>query len=86
MATHLNLSVSDTIKQCIIMKDCLDTSFELVKLIKYSPKRDAMLSHLKEEFRTQSVPFVLHIRQFVLNPSPALMLTMKTYSGFGKRH
>lgn len=28
----LNLSVSDTIKQCMIMKDCLDTSYELVKL------------------------------------------------------
>ena len=31
------------------MKDCLDTSFELVKLIKFSPKREAMLRELKEE-------------------------------------
>lgn len=45
----LNLSVSDTIKQCNIMKDCLDTSYELVKLIKFSPKREAMLCQLKEE-------------------------------------
>ena len=34
----LNLSVSDTIKQLSIMKDCLDTSFELVKLVKFSSK------------------------------------------------
>lgn len=45
----LNLGVSDTIKQSIIMKDCLDTCYELVKLIKFSPKRDAMLCCLKEE-------------------------------------
>jgi len=34
----LNLGVSDTIKQSPAMKDCLDTCFELVKLIKFSPK------------------------------------------------
>ena len=45
----LNLSVSDTIKHLPAMKDCLDTSFELVKLIKFSPKREAMLRELKEE-------------------------------------
>lgn len=45
----LNLDVSDIIKQSIIMKDCLDTCYELVKLIKFSPKCDAMLSCLKEE-------------------------------------
>ena len=45
----LNLSVSDTIKRLPAMKDCLDTSFELVKLIKFSPKREAMLRELKEE-------------------------------------
>ena len=33
----LNLSVSDTIKQSIIMKDCLDTCYELVELIKILP-------------------------------------------------
>ena len=45
----LNLGVSDAIKRSIIMKDCLDTCYELVKLIKFSPKRDAMLIRLKEE-------------------------------------
>ena len=45
----LNLAVSDTIKRSPDMKDCLDTCFELVKLIKFSPKREAMLRELKEE-------------------------------------
>ena len=45
----LNLGVSDTIKQSPVMKDCLDTCFEVVKLIKFSPKREAMLRELKEE-------------------------------------
>lgn len=45
----LSLSVSDTVKQSSIMRDCLDTCYELVKLIKFSPKRDAMLTRLKEE-------------------------------------
>lgn len=31
------------------MRDCLDTCFELVKLIKFSPKREAMLRELKEQ-------------------------------------
>ena len=45
----LNLSVGDTIKQSSTMGDCLDTCFELVKLIKFSPKREAMLHELKEQ-------------------------------------
>ena len=32
----LNLSVNDTIKKCNIMRDCLDTCYEVVKLIKFS--------------------------------------------------
>ncbi|XP_065891716.1 zinc finger MYM-type protein 1-like [Dysidea avara] len=45
----LNLAVGDTIKKCVMLRDCLDTCYELVKLIKWSPKRDTMLKRLKEE-------------------------------------
>eukprot|EP00731_Ephydatia_muelleri_P007396 Em0003g1644a len=45
----LNLAVNDTITKVPKMKDCLDTCYEIVKLIKFSPKREAMLSQLKEE-------------------------------------
>ena len=34
----LNLSIGDTIKHSPAMKDCLETCFEVVKLIKFSPK------------------------------------------------
>jgi len=45
----LNLSVSDTVKRSSLLRDCLDTSYELVKLVKFSPKREAMLRNIKEQ-------------------------------------
>ena len=39
----LSLACSDSIKNYKCMKDALDTSYELVKLVKKSPRRDAML-------------------------------------------
>ena len=45
----LNLAVSDAIKKCKIMADALDTTFEISKLIKYSPKRNAMFDKLKRD-------------------------------------
>ena len=43
----LNLGVSDAIKQSPAKKDCVGTRFELVKLIKFSPKQEAMLREMK---------------------------------------
>ena len=45
----LNLAVSDTIKQSRPTKDYLDTCYEIIKLIKFSPKREAMLQDMKEK-------------------------------------
>lgn len=45
----LNLACSDTIKGCKLMRDALDVTHEVVKLIKKSPRRDAIFAHLKEE-------------------------------------
>ena len=50
----LNLGVADTIKQSLAVKDCLDTCFEVVKLIKFSPKREALLRELKEEISSEA--------------------------------
>ena len=36
----LNLAVSDTIKQSHPLKECLDTCYEIIKLIKFSAKRE----------------------------------------------
>ena len=45
----LNLAASDAVKKCKVMSDALDTTFEISKLIKYSPKRNAMFDKLKRE-------------------------------------
>ena len=48
--THsLNLAVGDAIKFSNIIKEALDTTHEITKLIKKSPKRDAKLESLKTE-------------------------------------
>ena len=43
----LNLAVGDTIKNIPLLKDILDMAYEITKLIKKSPKREAE-SHTKQ--------------------------------------
>ena len=50
----LSLACSDAVKNCKIMKDALDTSYELIKLVKKSPRRDAILQKLKEQMPNDS--------------------------------
>lgn len=45
----LNLAASDTVKKNKILRDVLDTVFEITKLLKFSPKRDALFDKLKHE-------------------------------------
>ena len=44
----LNLAVGDTVKKSKIMRDALDTTYEMSKLVKFSPKRDSLLEKLNE--------------------------------------
>ena len=44
----LNLSACDTLKQCNVMCDTLETTHEITKLIKYSPQREAIFQKVKE--------------------------------------
>ena len=44
----LNLAASDTLKQSKLMKDALDTTHEITKLIKFSPRREGIFQSLKE--------------------------------------
>ena len=50
----LNLLLVILLKQSSVMKDCLDTCYEVVKLIKFSPKREAMLHDQKEECSSEA--------------------------------
>ena len=45
----LNLAARDAGKQSKVMRDALDTTFEISKLVKYSPKRDRRFEKLKQE-------------------------------------
>lgn len=45
----LSLACGDSIKQCKIMRDSLETTHEITKLIKKSPRRDVLFEQLKAE-------------------------------------
>lgn len=45
----LNLAAGDTLKQCKLLKDALETTREITKLIKYSPRREEIFERVKEE-------------------------------------
>ena len=44
----LNLAYGDTIKRCKLLQDTLDTTYEITKLIKFSPRRNAIFSNAKD--------------------------------------
>ena len=50
----LNLACGDAIKHCKLMWDALDTSHEIIKLIKKSPACEAIFKMLKAEMDTDS--------------------------------
>ena len=45
----LNLAASDTIKKSGMLRNALDTSHEITKLIKFSPRRNAIFNQFKAE-------------------------------------
>ena len=52
----LNLAAGDTLKQSKLMKEALETTREITKLIKYSPRRDGIFQRLKETLPVGSTP------------------------------
>ncbi|XP_053406304.1 zinc finger MYM-type protein 1-like [Mercenaria mercenaria] len=53
----LNLAVGDTVKRSKIMRDALDTTYEMSKLVKFSPKRDSLFERLKQELAPETPGF-----------------------------
>ena len=45
----LNLAACDAVKESKVTRDALDTTFEISKLVKYSPKCDSRFEKLKQE-------------------------------------
>ena len=50
----LNLAVADTLKSIKCMCDALDVALEICKLLKYSPRRDAIFRKLHQELTPQA--------------------------------
>ena len=50
----LNLACSDAVKNCQIMKNSLDTCYEIIKLVKKSPRREAIFQNLKKHITENS--------------------------------
>ncbi len=71
----LNLAIQDTLKGLKIMRDTLDTVYEITKLIKKSPKREAIFKKIQDDVKswffwhTHVVPHLLDSasRSFVIN-------------------
>ena len=60
MLTHclchaLNLAVGDAIKNVPVLKESLEVTYELTKLIKYSPKLQAALLRKQEELKIDNL-------------------------------
>ena len=53
----LNLAVGDCIKSNSVLRDTLDTTFEISKLVKYSPRRDTIFEKLKAELAPDTPGF-----------------------------
>ena len=53
----LNLAANDTVKKNEILRNVLDTVFEITKLLKFSPKCDALFNKLKQEIASGTPGF-----------------------------
>ena len=51
----LNLAVGDTVKSVPLLKETLEDAYELTKLVKYSPKRQAALKNIQEELKIENL-------------------------------
>ena len=53
----LNLAMCDTLKNCKLARDVLDTSYEISKLVEFSPKRNHIFNELKKQLSPDSPGF-----------------------------
>ena len=80
LAHSLNLCLQDASRGCRSVRDSLNLVMELVKLIKFSPKRTTLFEQMKANFSPQMnslKPFVQQGRQCVLLLSVQCSITMQ---------
>ena len=66
MFTHcygrtINLACSDAVKGCKILRDTLDITREITKLIKFSLKREAIFQEIKKDIHTDLETAVIRL-------------------------
>lgn len=49
LAHSLNLAIQEVTKKCVLLRNIMDFMFQLIQLIKFSPKRLAMFDHMRKE-------------------------------------
>ena len=84
----LNLAVSDTLKEEKVMQNSLDISLEICKLLKFSPRRDALFQKLKQSFHHKRQGFTIYVPrdgQCVLSLLKAFDSTMRHCMLRGKK-
>ena len=85
----LNLACGDAVKKCELMKNTLDTSYELIKLVKKSPRRDAVLQKIKEQLPEENMGIRVLCPTsglFVLKPLGLSLPIMMLLECCGKSH
>ena len=60
----LNLAVGDALKQSIMCCDALETAFEISKLIKFSPKINAVFDCIKADIHEEEAHTEVSVRSF----------------------
>ena len=60
----LNLAVGDAIKQSKVCRDALETAFEISKLVKFSPKKNAAFDRIKADMTEEESHIRVGIRSF----------------------
>ena len=54
LAHSLNLCVQEASKQCVLVQSVMEMVYDLIKLIKFSPKRLALFENFRTEVSIQS--------------------------------
>ena len=85
----LNLAAGDTLKKCKLLKDALETTHKITKLIKHSPCREGIFQKIKEELSSSNS---VGIRVYVqlgglleLIRLPAFYAILKVYKVHGMK-
>ena len=59
----LNLAIGDAVKGRSVMKDALQVTHEITKLLKFSPRRDAIFDKVKKELAPDSMGLMSYVPQ-----------------------